>query len=83
MWNESEAFYKSENSQAATNPAAELAKKRHVENYALADEALNYWRENIDPALSAEKAATELTRVVPLSHKKLAAIVSAEKKKVR
>ena len=83
MWDESEEFCKSENSQAAPNPAAELAKKRHVENYALVNYALKYWHEKIDPALSAEKAATELTRVVPLSHKKLATIVSAERKKLR
>lgn len=83
MWNESEELCKSENSQAAPNPAAEMAKMRHVENYALANYALKYWHEKIDPALSAEKAATELTRVVPLSHKKLAAIISAERKKLR
>lgn len=63
--------------------AAALAKLSHAENYALADYALKYWHEKIDPALSAEKAATELTRVVTLSHKKLAAIISAERKKLR
>ena len=65
-----------------TNPAVELAKRRHAENYALIGDALKYWREKIDPSLSAQKAATELTRVVPLSHKKLAELVSAEKNKV-
>lgn len=78
MWNEAEALY-----EGTINPAAELAKKRHLESYALADYARQYWRENIDPALSAQRAATELTRVVPLSHKKLAEIVSSEKKKPR
>lgn len=67
--------------QHGTNPAAALAKKRHAENYALVDDALKYWREKIDPTLSAAKAANELVRVVPLSHKKLAEVVSAEKKK--
>lgn len=63
--------------------AAALAKLSHAENYALADYARNYWHEMIDPALSAEKAATQLTRVVKLSHKRLAAIISAERKKLR
>lgn len=63
------------------NPAVEMAKKRHAENRALVGDALKYWREKIDPAVSASKAANELVRVVPLSHKKLAEIVAAEKKK--
>lgn len=63
------------------NPAVELAKMRHAENHALIGDALKYWRENIDPSLSASKAANELVRVVPLSHKKLAEVVAAEKKK--
>jgi hypothetical protein len=63
------------------NPASELAKLRHAENYAMAEEALKYWQENIDPNLSASKAANELLKVVPFSHKKLAEIVAAAKKK--
>ncbi len=66
----------------AENPAAKLAKLRHAENYAMAADALEFWRENIDPSLSAEKAASILERIVPLSHKKLAAVVSKEKKKL-
>lgn len=66
----------------APNPAAELARKRHAEHYDLTEEALAYWRENIDPKLSAAKAANVLVRVVPLSHKKLAEIVAAERKKL-
>lgn len=65
----------------AKKMASELAKLRHAENYALSASALAYWRENIDPNLSAAKAANELLRVVPLSHKKLSELVSAEKKK--
>lgn len=65
----------------ARNPAAELAKRRHAENYALVDEAIRYWREHIDQSLSAAKAADELIRVVPLSHKKLAEVVAAERKR--
>jgi hypothetical protein len=61
--------------------AAALAKRRHAENDALTEDALKYWREKIDPTISASKAADELVRVVPLSHKKLAEIVAAEKKK--
>ncbi|MDP1734281.1 MAG: hypothetical protein Q8L44_07960 [Sulfuritalea sp.] len=61
--------------------ATGLARRRHAENYALVDDAVKYWRERIDPNLSAAKAANELVRVVPLSHKKLAEVVSAEKKK--
>jgi hypothetical protein len=67
--------------QMGANPAIAMAKMRHAENYALSDEAVKYWRENINPTLSASKAANELLRVVPLSHKKLAEIVAAEKKK--
>ena len=65
------------------SPAVELAKMRHAENYALIEDALKYWREKIDPTISAAKAANELVRVVPLSHKKLAEVIAAEKKKRR
>ena len=64
------------------NPAVEMAKKRHAENYALAGDALKYWRENIDPCLSAAKAANDLVRIVPLSHKKLSEIISTAKKDI-
>lgn len=66
----------------AQNPAVEMAKLRHAENYAMTDEAIKYWRDNIDPSMSASKAANELIRIVPLSHKKLAEVVAAEKKKM-
>ncbi|RAS17581.1 hypothetical protein DFO50_103192 [Microvirgula sp. AG722] len=65
-----------------TNPAAELARRRHAGNYALVADALKYWREEIDPTISASKAADKLVRVVPLSHKKLAEVIAAEKKKL-
>jgi hypothetical protein len=64
-----------------SNPAVEMAKKRHAENYGLRAEAIKYWKENIDPNLSAEKAADKLIGIVPLSHKKLAEVVAAERKK--
>lgn len=63
------------------NPAAALAKLRHAETYSMREEALKYWRDNIDPALPAAKAANALLAVVPMSHKKLAELVSAAKKK--
>lgn len=63
------------------NAASFLAHKRHSENRQLSSEAIEYWRNNIDPKLSASKAANELLKVVPLSHKKLAELVAAEKKK--
>jgi hypothetical protein len=70
------SFHKNKN-----NPASELAKKRHSGNNALFDEAIKYWNEEIPPSISASKAADELVRVVPLSHRKLSDLVSAEKKK--
>ncbi|AEG68268.1 hypothetical protein PP715_03125 [Ralstonia solanacearum] len=66
--------------QDGSNAAAQLAKRRHAESRALAEFAVKHWRENIDQGLSAQKAASELSRVVPLSHKKLAELVSAAKK---
>jgi hypothetical protein len=65
-----------------TKSASELAKRRHAENYALADEVRTYWRQNIDPSLSAQKAADEIVRcnLVSLSHKKIAEIISALRK---
>ena len=72
---------KAEEENLISEVASRLAKRRHAENYALAADALKFWRDNISPELSAQKAATELTRVVPLSHKRLAELVSAEKNK--
>ncbi|WP_155635492.1 hypothetical protein [Burkholderia cepacia] len=62
------------------NPAAEMANLRHAESRAMIRDAVKHWREKIDPSMSAQRAATELTRIVPLSHKKLAEIVSKAKK---
>jgi hypothetical protein len=61
--------------------ASAMARLSHAEDYALVEEAVKYWREKIDPGMSAAKAANELVSIVPLSHKKLAAVVSKEKKK--
>lgn len=64
------------------NPAAELAKARHKENYAIREFVENYWRENMDPSLSAQRAATIMIqdRVVDISQKKLAEYISALRK---
>jgi hypothetical protein len=64
------------------NSASNMAKLRHAEHYAMKNDALEYWRQNIDPELSAEKAADQLTGFVNLSHKVLAATISAEKKRI-
>ncbi len=60
------------------SPGSVLAQIRHTENRELADDVRSFWRENIDPNLSAQKAANEIMRanLVPLSHKKIAEIVS-------
>lgn len=60
---------------------SEMAFRRHAENRSMREEALEYWRKHIDSNLSAQKAATELLKVVPLSHKKLAEIIAAERRK--
>ena len=60
--------------------ASAMAKSRHKEHYALAEYAEQHWREKISPTLSSQKAATELTKIVPLGHKKLAEYVSRWKK---
>ncbi|MFL9907344.1 hypothetical protein [Paraburkholderia sp. RL17-337-BIB-A] len=64
------------------NPAAEMARRRHKEHYELSKYAIDHWHKNIDKKLSASKAAEELIGIVKLSHKKLAELISAEKKKV-
>ena len=81
MWLEGEKNAKQEAKEL--NPAALLARRRHAENYALTEEVIKLWKQNIDPSLSAQKAANELIRYVPLSHKKIAEIVAAQKKKKR
>jgi len=68
---------------AKNNSSKFMAAKRHKENYQLTEFASEYWRKNIDPELSAEKAATILEGVVKLSHKTLAALVSKLKKQLK
>lgn len=64
-----------------TDSAASLATKRHKRHRELSEEAIRYWRENIDPKLSAAKAAEKLIAIIPLSHKKLAELIATERKK--
>lgn len=54
--------------------------KRHAENYALKQQAIDYWREHINPKLSNPKAADLLIKVVPLSHRKLVEYVAEAKR---
>ncbi|KAB0544173.1 hypothetical protein F7P85_06035 [Kerstersia gyiorum] len=67
---------------ANTDAASRMAHKRHEENYGMRADIEQYWRKNIDPALSAQKAADQIIKdnVAPLSHKKIAEIVSALRK---
>lgn len=55
--------------------------KSHIETYELKKQAIDYWCENIDLKLSNEKAAELLTRIVPVSHRKLSQYVAEAKKK--
>lgn len=57
------------------------ARLRHTETYALRKEVTEYWRDNIDKNMSAEKSATMLTKIFPLSHRTLKAYVTTEKKR--
>lgn len=65
------------------SPASEMAHKRHKENRELISFATEYWSKNIDKNLPAVRAASILESVVPLSHKKLAEIVSEAKKSLK
>ena len=54
--------------------------KRHQETYMLQNEVVEYWKANIRPSLSNEKAADVLLKTFPLSHRKLKQYVAAAKK---
>jgi hypothetical protein len=56
------------------------SKVRHIETYELKKQAIDYWRENIDPKLSNPKAADLLMKVVPVSHRKLVDYVAEAKR---
>jgi hypothetical protein len=54
--------------------------KSHKETYELKKSAIDYWRENIDPKKSNDKAADILAKVFPVSPRKLSQYVSEAKK---
>lgn len=60
--------------------ASKAAKARHKDNYILKKEAIDHWREHIDPNLSNPKAADLLKKVVPVSHRKLVEYVAEAKR---
>lgn len=65
---------------SSSKASRSLAKRRHFETYQLRQEVVDYWNTNIDPKLSAQKAADLLITIFPLSHKKMAEYISYEKK---
>ena len=60
--------------------ASKAANARHIETYELKKQAMDYWREHIDPNLSNPKAADLLLKVVALSHRKLVEYVAEAKR---
>ena len=60
--------------------ASKAANARHVETYELKKQAMDYWREHINPNLSNPKAADLLLKVVALSHRKLVEYVAEAKR---
>lgn len=60
--------------------ASRAAIASHQETYALKEQAINFWRKNIDPKLSNDNAALLLTKIVPVSFRKLSQYVSEAKK---
>jgi len=63
-----------------SDAARKKAYLRHKENYELKKQAIDYWCANIGLNLSNDKAASELVKVVPLSHRKLSEYVSEAKR---
>lgn len=51
----------------------------HIDTYALKAQAIEYWREYIDPKLSNPKAADLLIKIVPVGHRKLVEYVAEAK----
>ncbi|PWF55091.1 hypothetical protein C7C56_003650 [Massilia glaciei] len=58
------------------------ARKRHVETYELRAEAIAHWSAQIDRNLSGQKAGAILSKIFPLSQRKLSEYVMAEKKRL-
>jgi hypothetical protein len=66
--------------QEAKGKALLAAKMRHIETYALKEQAIEYWRKHIDPKLSNPKAADLLIKIMPVSHRKLVDYVAEAKR---
>lgn len=60
--------------------ASKAAIASHKETYELKKQAIEYWREHIDPKLSNPKAADLLIKIVPVSHRKLVEYVAEAKR---
>ncbi|MFN5745555.1 MAG: hypothetical protein ACK443_05645 [Methylococcaceae bacterium] len=67
---------------AGDPPAVTMAYLSHREHREMADYVTQYWYENIEPKLSAQKAADMIVKanLVTLSHKKIAEIISRLRK---
>lgn len=67
------------------NPAVDLARHRHIGTREKREKVADYWRTNIDPKLSAQRAADLIVMagITDLSHKKIAEIVSPLRKAER
>jgi len=63
------------------------AKKRHAQTYAMREQAIHFWRTEVDPSLSAAKAAEYISEMYfaklgkEISYRTLAEWIAAEKKK--
>lgn len=64
------------------NPAVLMANRRHAASVAEKERILKYWEENIDPALSAAKAATQIVTSgqFSLEYRTVQSLISAAKK---
>ncbi len=72
---------KNQISKVMSNIARKNAFKRHKETYELKNQAIEYWRLNIDKNLSNPKAADLLLKIVKVSHRKLVDYVAEAKRK--
>lgn len=64
------------------NPASIMALRRHAASAAEKKRILEYWKENIDPGLSAAKAATQIVASgkFSLEYRTIQTLISASKK---
>lgn len=79
-------FWKAKESPGGTpNPAAQMAMKRHAGSAAEKQRILDYWGSNLDPGMSASKAATHIvtTGKFSLEYRTIQTLISAAKKQRR